>query len=128
MKLTVLTVLLSFYAELDVVVVLYPLRPVVHMFTLDIRLHTHTHTQRPAVSEAAHLHVTFKPQEQEVRERPYHHLSSEQLRDGSLNTSAFHLVLHVVQELQQTTRQHVYRYYYAACSFTEQSLTTLHSS
>lgn len=31
-----LTVLLSFYAKLDVIVVLYPLGPVVHMLTLDI--------------------------------------------------------------------------------------------
>lgn len=34
------------------------------------------------------------------REMTYHHLSSEELWDCSLNTSAFHFVLYVVQELQ----------------------------
>jgi len=38
----VLTVLLSFYAKLDVVVVLYPIGPVVNMLTLDIRLEGNT--------------------------------------------------------------------------------------
>lgn len=41
-----LTVLLSLYAKLDVIVVLYSLRPVVHMLTLDIRLERNTNTLR----------------------------------------------------------------------------------
>lgn len=41
------------------------------------------------------------------RERTYHHLSPEELRDGSFNTSAFHFVLHIVQELKHTCAQSV---------------------
>lgn len=33
-----LTVLFSFYAQLDVVIILYPLGPVVHVLTLDVGL------------------------------------------------------------------------------------------
>lgn len=39
-----LTVLLSFYAKLDVVIVLYPLRPVVHVLTLDVGLQKKHHS------------------------------------------------------------------------------------
>lgn len=38
------------------------------------------------------------------REMTYHHLSSEELWDCSLNTSAFHFVLYVVQELHRHTQ------------------------
>lgn len=41
-----LTVLLSFYAKLDVIVVLYPLWPVVHMLTLDVWLESNRQTDR----------------------------------------------------------------------------------
>lgn len=33
-------------------------------------------------------------------EKTYHHLSSEELGDGSFNTCAFHFVLHIIQKLQ----------------------------
>lgn len=36
-------------------------------------------------------------------EKTYHHLSSEELGDGSLNTSAFHFVFHIVKKLEHTT-------------------------
>lgn len=38
-----------------------------------------------------------------MREKTYHHLSSEELGDGSLNTSAFHFVFHIVKKLEHTT-------------------------
>lgn len=35
----------------------------------------------------------------------YHHLSSEEFWDGALHTSAFHFVLHIVQQLNKTPHQ-----------------------
>lgn len=65
-----LTVLLSFYAKLDVIVVLYPLWSVVNMFTLDIwlqRENTHTHnidstSQSHTIFQRPHLDLTSSQQ------------------------------------------------------------------
>lgn len=46
------------------------------------------------------LKIFFKSNKQ-----TYHHLPSEELGNGSLNTSAFHFVFHVVQKLKNATRQ-----------------------
>lgn len=53
-----------------------------------------------------HISSFYKEREGK-RERTYHHLSSEELGDGSLNTSAFHFVLHIVQELKHTCAMYV---------------------
>lgn len=153
----VLTVLLSFYAKLDIIVVLYPLRSVVHMLTLNIWLEIENR-HSPAgvrlygsiveskilflkrVTSSFHLLLflnwafsrlypvprclslttsyhyceiscTHLPplhrERRKEREKTYHHLSSEELRDGSFNTSAFHFVLHIVQELKHICIQSV---------------------
>lgn len=39
------------------------------------------------------------------QKQTYHHLPSEELGNGSLNTSAFHFVFHIVQKLKHATRR-----------------------
>lgn len=39
------------------------------------------------------------------KKQTYHHLPSEKFGNGSLNTSAFHFVFHVVQKLKYAMRR-----------------------
>lgn len=52
-----------------------------------------------------------------AKEKTHHHLSSEELGDGSLNTSAFHFVFHIVQKLKQTTMNSTQVIIWDACIY-----------
>lgn len=70
-----LTVFLSFYAQLDVIIIFSPIRPIVHLFTLDIGLQRgHGITNQNTVSILKYFKIIFEEREPHTTILPLNNL------------------------------------------------------